>query len=147
MGIHVTQTTLLCYDQKSDLQIADNNVLYELTKHFEIDCHFVHRHHLIGTTQLIFIPSTGQLADLFTKKSYSSKRFNTLVDILSMLSFLHHEIERGRVSCEKLLSKKGSREHIFILPLDQRNIRPDPVICFLGFKLYLDKMYISHHTE
>lgn len=26
MGIHLTQTTLLCYDQKSALQIADNNV-------------------------------------------------------------------------------------------------------------------------
>ncbi|XP_047314471.1 uncharacterized mitochondrial protein AtMg00810-like [Impatiens glandulifera] len=63
MGISLSHPTLLYCDNQSAIQIAQNYVFHERTKHIEIDCH-VTRHHLqTHTITLSFVPSSLQIAD------------------------------------------------------------------------------------
>ncbi|GKC00646.1 uncharacterized mitochondrial protein-like protein [Tanacetum coccineum] len=45
MGVLISHSTMLHYDNHSGIQIACNSMFNERTKHIEIDCHFT-RHHL-----------------------------------------------------------------------------------------------------
>ena len=67
MGVNIKAPTPLHCDNQSAIQIVKNYVFHERTKHIEIDCHFTRHHLQHGTISLHFVPSTLQIADMFTK--------------------------------------------------------------------------------
>ncbi|CAL1412139.1 unnamed protein product [Linum trigynum] len=80
------QTPVLVYcDNMSAIQIAENPVYHERTKHVEIYVHVTRERVKSGLINLKFVRSEEQLADLFTK-GLSRFRLNYLLDKLDVLN-------------------------------------------------------------
>ncbi|CAL1361803.1 unnamed protein product [Linum trigynum] len=80
------QTPVLVYcDNMSAIQIAENPVYHERTKHIEIDVHVTRERIKSGLIKLKFVRSEDQLADLFTK-GLSRYRLSYLLDKLGVLN-------------------------------------------------------------
>ena len=60
------QMKLIC-DNQAALHIASNPVFHEMTKHMEVDCHFIREKTASGCVATNFINSNDQLVDIFTK--------------------------------------------------------------------------------
>lgn len=73
LGVQDLRPVTLECDNQSALQIAQNPVLHQRTKHIEIDCHFTREKVLEGLLQLHYIPTQEQLADVLTKIVPSTK--------------------------------------------------------------------------
>ncbi|GJW35938.1 ribonuclease H-like domain-containing protein [Tanacetum coccineum] len=54
-------------DSNSAIKIATNHVFHEITKHLEIDLHFVREKILKGVVETVKVDSANQIADILTK--------------------------------------------------------------------------------
>ncbi|KAJ9562923.1 hypothetical protein OSB04_008083 [Centaurea solstitialis] len=76
-GFKFDKIPIYC-DSKSAIAISCNPVQHTKTKHIDIRYHFIKDHVEKGTTELYFVNTEFQLADLFTK-ALDEKRFNFLI--------------------------------------------------------------------
>ena len=84
LQVEHSQPAKLFYDSKAALHIAANPVYHECTKHIEIDCHVVRERIQLGAIVTAHVPSSCQLADLFTKPLNSSI-FHSLLNKFGVL--------------------------------------------------------------
>nr|GFB56223.1 putative ribonuclease H-like domain-containing protein [Tanacetum cinerariifolium] len=59
-------TQIMC-DNKAAIQISENPVQHDMTKHVEVDRHFIKEKLEAGIIELPFVKSSDQLADILTK--------------------------------------------------------------------------------
>lgn len=83
---------LLC-DNKSPIQMLENLVYHDKYKRIDIDCHFFKHHYLAGFVQPVYVESSKQLADVFTKPLGASQ-FLPIVFKLNVSCF-HVKLEGG----------------------------------------------------
>jgi hypothetical protein len=67
LRVQISGTPLLLSDNQSALFMAQNPVAHKHAKHIDLDCHFVRE--LVGSGRLAVrhVPTSLQLADIFTK--------------------------------------------------------------------------------
>ena len=84
LGIeYATPMNLYC-DNKAAIQIAQNHVQHDHTKHVEVDRHFIKENLDEKIIQFPFIQSESQLADMLTK-AVLGKAFHGIIDKLGMI--------------------------------------------------------------
>ena len=67
IGYHLNDEMNLYCDNRTAIQIAQNPVQYDRTKHMEIDRHFIKEKLEVKILKLPFVKSGDQLANILTK--------------------------------------------------------------------------------
>ncbi|WMV55474.1 hypothetical protein MTR67_048859, partial [Solanum verrucosum] len=83
LGIECSRPISLLCDNKTTIQIAQNLVQHDHTKHVQIDCHFIKEKLDQKVIQFPFVMSESQLADNLTK-AISGMLFHGVIDKLCM---------------------------------------------------------------
>jgi len=68
----LVKSTLVYCDNVSAVYLSTNPVQHQLTKHVEIDLHFVRDRVAVSDVRVLHVPTTSQFADIFTKGLSSS---------------------------------------------------------------------------
>lgn len=89
MGLQDLPLTVLYCDNKSVIAIAANLILYERTKHIEVDCHFIRDKIRNGFIVTKHVPSHSQVVYILTK-SVSIKQHYSLLHKLGATSSATH---------------------------------------------------------
>jgi len=63
----LAKSTLVYCDNVSAVYLSTNPVQHQLTKHVEIDLHFVRDRVAVSDVRVLHVPTTSQFADIFTK--------------------------------------------------------------------------------
>ena len=74
----------LYYDNKTTINIANNLVQHDKTKHVEIDKHFIKEKLKSGLIRMPFMSTNEQLANIFTK-GLPKQAFELLVNKLGLI--------------------------------------------------------------
>nr|GEW78464.1 hypothetical protein [Tanacetum cinerariifolium] len=94
-GFHFNKIPLYC-DNKSAIALCCNNVQHSIAKHIDVQHHFIKEQVENGITELYYVRTKYQLADIFTKP-LPRERFNFLIEKLGMQSMspetLKHLVE------------------------------------------------------
>nr|GEV11776.1 uncharacterized mitochondrial protein AtMg00810-like [Tanacetum cinerariifolium] len=90
MGVRITSSTSLYYDNHSAIQIAHDTIFHERTKHIEIDCHF--------TRSLEDISSSKKLKTqvFYTLRKKKIKEDNTKSKNQAKYAALQDKVNEGR---------------------------------------------------
>ena len=59
--------TVIQVDNKSAIELANNSVNHERSKHIDVRFHFIRDHVKEGCVELLHVASQDQVADIFTK--------------------------------------------------------------------------------
>jgi hypothetical protein len=81
----LSRSTLVYCDNVSAVYLSTNPVQHQRTKHVEIDLHFVCDRVAIGDVRVLYVPTTSQFADIFTK-GLSSSTFTEFRSSLNITS-------------------------------------------------------------
>ena len=83
LGIPLQSTPCIYVDNLSAIHMAANPIFHARTRHIEIDHHFVRELVASNALRTIHVPSSHQLADIFTK-GLSRDRFRLLMSKLNL---------------------------------------------------------------
>nr|GEU61732.1 retrovirus-related Pol polyprotein from transposon TNT 1-94 [Tanacetum cinerariifolium] len=112
-GFHFNMIPIYC-DSKSAIAISCNPVQHSRTKHIFVRYHFIKEHVEKDTTELYFVKTDYQLADIFTK-ALPTDRFNYLVRRLGLRSLSPKELERlTEMELELEQSQQGSSHEVSV---------------------------------
>jgi hypothetical protein len=84
LGIKYQEPMSLYCDNKAAIEIAQNPVQHDRTKHVEVDRHFIKENLEQKIVQFPFVKSESQLADVLSK-AVSAKVFHGAIDKLGMI--------------------------------------------------------------
>jgi hypothetical protein len=63
----LTNNTLIYCDNVSVVYLSTNPIKHQRAKHIEIDLHFMRERVAIGDVRVLYVLTTSQFADIFTK--------------------------------------------------------------------------------
>ena len=72
LHVPLRRTALVYCDNISTVYMSSNPVQHQRTKHVEIDLHFVRERVATGDVRVLYVPTSSQYADIFTKGLPSS---------------------------------------------------------------------------
>ncbi|KAM0019206.1 putative RNA-directed DNA polymerase [Helianthus debilis subsp. tardiflorus] len=100
IGFPPTTATKIMCDNKAAIQISENPVQHDRTKHVEVDRHFIKEKLEAGIIELPYVQSRDQLADILTK-AVNGRVFGECLDKLCIgnpTTQLEGECQKGKIN-------------------------------------------------